>query len=124
MKLIHTALLLFVGLLLTGATSGTGCVPPPSAPSPNSRVIDEFKSVDEGEQYIWRIRPGRYRVRVTSSNDGVKIKWVGASCQKSGEIKVYDVVCEPASEAQLVVENPTTFGTGPTEQVTVTVDTM
>jgi len=106
---------------------------PPSTPPRTSapwgpagqQVINEFMPLKEDQQMIWKMRPGRFRVRITTSNSGVKVRWVGASCAASKEVKVYDQTCEVTSEAQLVVENPGGLtSTGPTEQVSVNAMTM
>jgi hypothetical protein len=83
--------------------------------------ISEFTNLKEGEKHAWRMEPGSYRVRVTSGGAGVKVKWVGTACADSkGEVKVYDVVCEIAADAQLIIENPGGLTrSGPTESVTV-----
>jgi hypothetical protein len=74
----------------------------------------------EAQKHAWRIEPGRYRVRITSSGAGVKVKWVGAACAASSEVKVYDAVCDVAADAQLIVENPGGLTrSGPTESVTI-----
>jgi hypothetical protein len=78
----------------------------------------------EGTTITYRIPAGRYRVRVTSSNDGIKARWIGSSCSSSrGEQKLYEVTCDLSAEGQFVVENPTTLGLGVTENVTVRVTT-
>lgn len=84
-------------------------------------TINEFMELKEAQKHAWRIEPGRYRVRVTSGGAGVKVKWAGAACAASGgEVKVYDVVCDVAADAQLLVENPGGLTrSGPTESVTV-----
>lgn len=83
-------------------------------------VIDEFRTLKEGQSLTFRVPPGTYSVRVTASNKGIKARWVGASCNASSrEEKVYETTCSLPEEAQFVVENPTTVGLGPSEQVSV-----
>ncbi len=83
-------------------------------------VIDRFVTLKEGQSINFRIPPGTYSVRVTASNKGIKARWVGASCYASRrEEKVYETTCALSGEAQFVVENPTTAGLGPAEQVSI-----
>lgn len=99
--------------------------PSSAGPLRGQKVIDEFRKLGEGQELLWKMPAGRYRVRATASDKGLKIKWVGADCASSPkEVKVYDDTCEVSSEAQLIVENPTGFGFGPSEQVSVTVTSM
>jgi len=89
------------------------------------KVIDEFRQLKENQQLSWKMTAGRYRVRATASSSGLVIKWVGASCPNSKEVKIYDELCEIDVEAQLSLSNPGGItGTGPTEQVAITVTQM
>ena len=73
---------------------------------------------------MYKVPAGHYRIRVTSSPDGIKAHWVGVACYASpGEQKVYETTCDPAAEVQFIVENPTTLGMGPTESASVSITT-
>lgn len=95
-----------------------------SAAAAGQKVVDDFRSLPDGKAVIFRLPAGHYRIRVTSSNNGIKARWVGASCSASPvEQKVYEATCDPTAEAQFVVENPTTLGLGPSEQVATSIVT-
>lgn len=95
-----------------------------SGARPGQAVVNKLESLPEGSQYILKIPAGHYRVRVTSSNKGIKARWVGVACEASrSEQKVYETTCDPAAEVQFIIENPTTLGLGPTEEISVSVVT-
>lgn len=93
--------------------------PPPPPPPQPVKVIDEQQQIPDGGSLTWRISSGTYSIRVVSSPDGAKVKWVGASCANSGDTKEFNSDCIVRQDAQLVVENPTTLGLGPTNTVLV-----
>lgn len=87
-------------------------------------VVNEFSSLADGRAITFRVPAGHYRIRVTASNNGIKARWVGVSCAASpSEQRVYEATCDPAAEVQFVVENPTAFGLGASEQVSINVVT-
>lgn len=95
-----------------------------SAAAAGQKVVDDFRSLPDGKAVIFRLPAGHYRIRVTSSNNGIKARWVGVSCSASPvEQKVYEATCDLTAEAQFIVENPTTLGLGPSEQVATSIVT-
>jgi hypothetical protein len=87
-------------------------------------VVNKFSPLADGSAMVFRVPAGHYRIRVTASNNGIKARWVGVSCASSpAEQKVYEAICDPAAEVQFIVENPTTFGLGASEQVSITIVT-
>jgi hypothetical protein len=95
-----------------------------SAAAAGQKIVDDFRSLPDGKAIIFRLPAGHYRIRVTSSNNGIKARWVGVSCYaSSAEQKIYDTTCDPTAEAQFIVENPTTLGLGPSEQVATSIIT-
>lgn len=88
-------------------------------------VVDETAELKEGGSRDWTVPSGRYRIRVTASNSGVKVKWIGAECAAKGETKLYEAECELATQAHIIVENPKGLtGLGPSETVSITATTM
>jgi hypothetical protein len=87
-------------------------------------VVNEMKSIPDGQGVVYKVPAGHYNVRVTANNDGIKARWVGVACYTSPtEQKVYETTCDPAADVQFIVENPTTLGLGPNENVTITITT-
>lgn len=87
-------------------------------------VVNDFQTLKDGHYVTYRIPSGHYRIRVTANNNGIKARWVGVSCYASPkEEKIYEATCDPAAEVQFIVENPSRFGMGDSEQATISVVT-
>ena len=84
-------------------------------------VVDKMETLDDGAMIAYRLTPGMYRLEMTASNDGASVEWIGATCPPSGEVKVYNALCEFRQDGQLVVKNPTVFASGAGTTVTIKV---
>lgn len=110
--------------LMVGATKITATAGAVST-STEIRVIKKAKvdslNLGDGASVTYTLNQGKYVVEVTvrasdGSGYGVVVRWVGANCAASAEAQKHRVTCEVENTASLVVENPTTFGMGPSEQ--------
>ncbi len=85
-------------------------------------VVDEQRVLAEGVQLSYDLPAGTYSARITASQNGVGVKWVGGSdCLQVAEATTYTSTCHIAQSGQLVVTNPTLLGLGSDEIVTVRV---
>jgi len=85
-------------------------------------VANETQTLGEGVQLSYTLPAATYRAEITSSNNGVVVSWVGGSgagCAASVETKTYTSTCTLSLQGQVVIQNPTTFGLGGSEVVTV-----
>lgn len=82
-------------------------------------VVDQLVVLKDGESRIWKMDPGSYKIELTASDDGAAVKWVGANCLDSGQVKSLSTTCKFDQTGQMVVENPTAFGMGASVSVTV-----
>ena len=83
-------------------------------------IVNEMRALSDGESVAYKLRPGVYALDFTAS-DGASAEWVGASCPASGEVKVFNTICELKQDGQLIVKNPTVWGNGATSSVTIKV---
>lgn len=73
----------------------------------------------------WELDPGKYRLEMTSSPYGASVDWLPSTgCLNAGEVKAYGSECTISIRGQVKVANPTTFGLGPSETVTVRVSKL
>jgi len=87
------------------------------------QVLDEQQNLPDGGSVSWSLKqPGFYRVRMTATNDGAGIEWVGAACSGVREKRVFTGECAAAQPIQLVAKNPTGFGLGASSIVAVHLD--
>ena len=94
-------------------------------PRPQPKVVvDEFKTLKDGEGITWKLPAGSYEIEMTATSDGASVKWVGADCEVAQEVPSYSTVCHLSKTGQMTVVNPTTFGMGPDVTVTVNVVRM
>lgn len=87
-------------------------------------VVSESKTLAEGTQLSFTLPAGTYAAEITSSNNGANVSWIGGSgtgCSSSGEVKVYTSTCALSIQGQLIILNPTTFGLGGSEIVSIKV---
>jgi hypothetical protein len=107
---------LLAGLTACGGGGGGG-------DSDDSQVVvDWHGTLAEGVSMSWALEPGIYRLEMTSDHNGASVQWIpNSGCNNFGEVKVYDDECGLDIKGQLKVTNPTTFGLGPSEIVTVKV---
>jgi len=82
-------------------------------------IIDELITLDDGQSRIFKLDPGRYKLDITASNDGVSVEWLGSSCPKSDQKKEYSLICEMPKDGQLIISNPTVLGLGRSSTVTI-----
>ena len=76
-------------------------------------------SIKDGQFYSFKVEKGKYILEMTSSNDNAIVEWVGCSCQSSSETTQVIQFCELYNNGQLIVKNPSQFGTGPTIIITI-----
>ncbi|BDI03211.1 hypothetical protein CATMQ487_01810 [Sphaerotilus microaerophilus] len=103
-------------VLLTGVAACGG------GDSEGGEVLDTTITLSEGVYHSYTLEPGTYHVSITSSNNGVTVQWLGGSgtgCSGSGEVKVWSATCALSIKGQLIVTNPTVFGLGGSEIVTI-----
>jgi len=87
-------------------------------------VVSESKTLADGTQLSYTLSAGTYSVEVTSSNNGVVVSWLGGSgsgCASSAESKALTMTCTLSIQGQLLITNPTTFGLGASEIVSIRV---
>ena len=87
-------------------------------------VVSESQTLTEGAQLSYTLPAGTYAAEITSSNNGARVSWVGGSgtgCNTSAEVKTYTSTCALSIQGQLLVLNPTTFGLGGSEIVSIKV---
>jgi hypothetical protein len=82
-------------------------------------VVDRIDVLKDGEFSSFKLEPGTYKLELTASNDGASVEWIGANCPGSGETKTYSSICEFAQTGQLIIKNPTVFGSGYSTSVTI-----
>ncbi len=114
-----------VGVLgsLVALAGGCGRTEDPPTPKPVDIVVVNYHDwLKDGGAVSWALTPGRYKVELTASEDGVSVVWEGSNCPgSSSATKSFSVICDMPQAGQLIVKNPTTFGTGPSSSVTVQV---
>lgn len=85
--------------------------------------IERIVTLTEGQYITFFLGKGNYTADITSSNNGIKVQWIGATtadCStKSSETKVYSKQCTMGQNGQITIENPTLLGLGGDEVVTV-----
>ena len=90
------------------------------ASSGSREVASDTKTIAEGAGVSYTLSPGTYQAIISSSSNGVKVAWVGGiGCNNSGEVKTYNDVCKMGQTGQVTITNPTTFGLGASENVTI-----
>lgn len=106
---------LFIVLFLSGCGGGS------TTNEVGSNIIfNEVRNIPEGNYLIVALPVSKYKAEISTSNKGVKVEWVGGlNCANSGEVKTYNDSCSMVQKGQIVITNPTTFGLGGDEIVTV-----
>ena len=87
-------------------------------------VVDETKTLDDGQSFSWPLEAGHYRVEMTATGDGAAVDWVGTPCEGTDALQqtgAWTQVCQLAEPGQVVVTNPTVLGTGDATNVVVKV---
>ena len=87
-------------------------------------VVSESQTLTEGAHLSYTLPAGTYAAEITSSNNGTVVSWVGGSgtgCNASAEVKTYTSTCALSIQGQLLILNPTTFGLGGSEIVSIKV---
>ncbi len=87
-------------------------------------VVSESRPIGEGVALSYTLPAATYAIEVTSSNNGVVVSWLGGSgagCATSTEVKTYQTTCTLSIQGQLIITNPTTFGLGGAENVSIRV---
>jgi flavin-binding protein dodecin len=87
-----------------------------------AKVLETQGRLRDGEQTSWPIKRGMYRVRMTATNNGGRVKWIGADCKASPETQAFTTTCFVADDSQLVIENPTKLGLGAATAFTLRVE--
>jgi len=82
-------------------------------------IAEDLLILKEGEQRIFKLDPGTYKLELTSSGDGASIEWVGASCQNTLETSSLTTVCRFTQIGQVIIGNPTSLGLGESISVTL-----
>lgn len=105
-----------IALVVVFAMIGCGT---DTAEKANGVVVNSIETIPEGGSLSYYLSPDTYELELTSSNYGVSIEWIGANCLNVSEQQVYNEDCHLDMSGQLVIGNPTTWGLGPTETVTI-----
>lgn len=107
-------------------TTIPGRVYRPAPLSAPTVVLDEPRlTMKDGEYSAWTIsQAGRYRFVGQSRPNGLRVLWTkGVECNVAtspvGEYKSLDTTCAVPSGVVLQVSNPTTFGMGPDETMSI-----
>lgn len=113
--------LFIVSLVMFTALIGCGGDSSSSSSSVTSSVVVNWLGVlGEGESVTWALNPGQYRLTMTSSPNGASVEWLpNNGCANASEANAYVNNCTLSTSGQVKVTNPTTFGLGPSETVTV-----
>ncbi len=104
-----------LALAVTAASTGLlGCG------ASDEIIVDRMVSIADGAGHSFKLEPGRYKVDVTASDDGVTVKFIGCSCPGSEhETQAFSSICELTQTGQVVLDNPTILGSGAGSTVTV-----
>jgi hypothetical protein len=85
-------------------------------------------AIGEDAFHSYNLPAGKYRVKMSSRPNGVQIEWEdGASCSEnlgSRPLTAIDMTCTVDSAQHLKLTNPTTFGLGPQESVSIYVERL
>jgi hypothetical protein len=107
--------LFLTSMLLTGCGGGDS-----GTETGSNIVFNEVRTVPEGNYVTIALPTSNYRAEISSSNNGVKVEWVGGTnCVNSGEVKTYMNTCAMVQKGQIVITNPTMLGLGGDEVVTI-----
>jgi hypothetical protein len=74
--------------------------------------INESVQIGDGHARSWRLQKGTYHAHITSTGDGVDVKWIGGSCPDRENQATYDADCVLTSTGQIEVDNSHLFGGG------------
>lgn len=98
---------------------------PEELPVPHAVIDQPMFNLPEGAFQAWQIRPGRYHLVATSAPNGMALAWLAGDVrcdqqiQSTAEYRSLEMTCDVASNAELQVSNPTSFGLGPSEAMSV-----
>ena len=116
---IKIALLSSLVVLFAGCGGGSDAT---GSNLTESVIVKESQVLSEGISVSYPLPAGTYTAEITSSNNGVKIQWIGnATCAASTEVKSYSNSCTLSQQGQLNISNPTLLGLGGEEIVTIKV---
>jgi len=104
------------GFVLVGLVLAVSC-----GGAKDKTIADELVTLRDGQQWSYKLEPGRYRLESTATGDGVSVEWLGADCPAIGERRTTTSLCELTRTGQVVVTNPTLFGLGASSSVTIKV---
>ncbi|MBE0505030.1 MAG: hypothetical protein IBX46_12995 [Desulfuromonadales bacterium] len=109
-------LVLLSVITLTACGSGGG-------DDENDPIVNEQRTLGDGTLISYALPAGTYSLEATSSGpNGLSVEWVGgASCINANEVLTYKNNCKLTMAGQLIISNPSTFGLGPSEIVTIKV---
>ena len=89
------------------------------------KLFSDNLVLSDGESSTRTLNAGTYEVEAhVSSGDstyGITAEWVGAACAKHTESQHVVTRCHISNTGSLVLENPTSFGIGPTAKGNVTI---
>jgi hypothetical protein len=74
--------------------------------------INESVQIGDGHARSWRLQKGTYHAHITSTGDGVDVKWIGGSCLDAENQNKYDGDCVLTSTGQIEIDNSHLFGGG------------
>jgi hypothetical protein len=121
-KLILGAVFVASQLIACGGGSDDEATDQGVKASSTIQVVSDTKTLVEGVQISYTLSAGTYMANITSSNNGVIVSWPGGiNCQGSAETKAYSASCTFGAQGQIVISNPTTFGLGGSEIVTISI---
>ncbi|MCA9674901.1 MAG: hypothetical protein H6709_10545 [Kofleriaceae bacterium] len=87
-------------------------------------LLNQALRLGDGDGQTWNLAPGTYALSASSTPNGLGIQWGGdVTCDPptpaSGEHTSVHSTCTVTTQAVLQVSNPTSFGLGPDEQITL-----
>jgi hypothetical protein len=82
-------------------------------------VVDDKRTIAEGESASWKLESGNYKLEMTASGDGARVEWVGSECPETKSTKNLTVTCEMQKTGQMVITNHSVIGAGDSVSVTV-----
>lgn len=84
-------------------------------------AVEAVRVLKSGDMAAWPLEPGRYRLELTASHQGVRVEWPGSACMQGKGVKQVVTECELRQSGQLVVENASLLNLGLGQPVSVSV---
>lgn len=101
-----------------------GCDNIDRAISTDTVILEKAMQLQDGGGASWNLQAGRYKLELSSANDGANVEWVGSSCPGASGVQQYSVLCDMPTNGQLIIKNPTLLGLGPAINIAVKITSL